>query len=147
MKITLQTLTKDLCAYNLWANHQLVFQLTENEQIVSFEVSEINQKLSHLLAAEEEWLEKMQCVRGRTAEERIFEGAIDALLKDLLIQSENLLNYVSDLSEETLKEEVAFDIPGTGDFKMSRYEMVQHIVGEGTYQRGKIMRVRVFNKA
>ncbi|RQO74047.1 hypothetical protein DBR43_01175 [Pedobacter sp. KBW06] len=142
MKMNLQTLTKDLCAYNLWANNELVIRLTERKEgtaAVSPELPHINQKLSKLLTAEAQWMEKIQCREDRSPEEKVFEGAIDALLKDLVIQSENLLDYVSELSEERLKEKVTFDIPGHGDFQMSRYEMIQHTVGEVTHHRGEIV--------
>lgn len=142
MKMNLQTLIKDLCAYNLWANHELVKQLTEKKEGTaadSTELPHINQKLSRLLAVEEEWMQKIQCKETRSPEEKVFEGAIDALLKDLVVQSESFLNYVSELSEETLKEKVAFDISGGGDLKMSRYEMIQHTVGDSTHHRGEIV--------
>ncbi|SHG39575.1 DinB family protein [Pedobacter caeni] len=142
MKMNLQTLTKDLCAYNLWANNELVNRLTENKEgtaAVSTELPHINQKLSRLLAVEEEWMEKITGKEQRSPEEKIFEGAIDALLKDLVVQSEHLLQYVSGLSEDTLKEKVSFDIPGSGDFNMTRYEMIQHTVGDSTHCRGEIV--------
>lgn len=141
MNMNLQTLTKDLCAYNLWANNELVNRLTDKKEGTAVVAPEphINKKLSKLLSAEAQWMEKIQCREERSSSEKIFEGAIDALLKDLVVQSENLLSYVSELSEETLREKVTFDIPGHGDFQMSRYEMIQHTVGEVTHHRGDIV--------
>lgn len=142
--MTLQTRTKDLCTYNLWANHQLADRITakqtasDNETLdVSF--SGINEKLAHLLADEASWMKKMKQEQAEEKPVSVTAGAIDALLKDLMIQSESLLNYVSALSEVNLKEQVSFEIQGSGDFRMSRYEMIQYTIGYNTLQRGEIV--------
>lgn len=142
--MTLQTLTKELCTYNLWANHQLINRITAKKitlspETISPSFSGISEKLSHLLADEAAWMKKMQQTEAEEITESVTEGAIDALLKDLVIQSESFLNYVSELSEVNLKEKVSFEIQGSGDFEMSRYEMIQYTIGHNTLQRGEIV--------
>lgn len=136
MKINLQTQTKDLCAYNLWANHELASRITD--QALPVKLPEVSQKLACLLSAEERWIRKMKQEELSVSAEQVVEGAIDALLKDLVVQSQNLLYYVSELSEDGLKEKVSFEIPGAGDVRMSRYEMVQHTVGDSAQHRGEL---------
>jgi uncharacterized damage-inducible protein DinB len=94
----------------------------------------IDRTLQHILAAQIYW--HALIARGEINEFNapVKENAVDAVMADLVISSQQLVNSLSVLNEPQLTESIQ-----VSDSKQSRYEYILHVVNHSSYHRGQVV--------
>jgi uncharacterized damage-inducible protein DinB len=135
----LQPLTTRFLRYNHWANDRLTSWLLSLDRPIlytqtSSSFGTIDRTLQHMLAAETYWHSII--VKGHIPEfdqaER--EHAIDSVVADLVLRSQELLHSLSILTDQQLLERIK-----ASDSTQSRYEYILHVVNHSSYHRGQVV--------
>ena len=142
--MTLDAHLKAICAFNLWANTELVnwlktkpLELMERETPSSFPT--ISDTLIHIWGAEAIWLERLQKVPTLPFLSFRFKGTVADVFEGILKNSAAFETYVNGLTEAELHEICPFKLlNGTEDSQM-RLHMIQHCMNHSTYHRGQIV--------
>jgi len=135
----LQNLTTRFLRYNLWANERLASWLMTVDRNILYEKTgssfgTIDRTLQHMLSAQIYWLTLF--TKGQITEfsQPIRENAVDQIIADLIISSQQLIDGLSVLNEQQLTERIK-----VSDSTQSRYEYILHIVNHGSYHRGQVV--------
>ncbi|AYB34815.1 DinB family protein [Chryseolinea soli] len=135
----LQNLTTRFIRYNLWANERLASWLMTVDRNILYEKTgssfgTIDRTLQHMLSAQIYWLTLF--TKGQITEfsQPIRENAVDQIIADLIISSQQLIDGLSVLNEQQLTERIK-----VSDSTQSRYEYILHIVNHGSYHRGQVV--------
>jgi uncharacterized damage-inducible protein DinB len=135
----LQNLSTRFLRYNLWANERLTSWLTTIDRDVLYEKTgssfgTVDRTLQHILAAQTYWYALI--ARGEVNEFNVSvkENAVDAVIADLVLSSQQLVNSLSVLNEQQLIERIQ-----ASDSTQSRYEYILHVVNHSSYHRGQVV--------
>lgn len=140
--MSLQKLMTNYAAYNQWANSTITewlgtFPSDSLYEKVPSSFPSLVKTLNHILAVEEFWysvITRNMEVTGRYLEQNPYH---EEVIPGLAAQSAAIYDYVKNLTEEQLLEEVYLETPwvqGT----LPRYEFIQHCLNHSTYHRGQI---------
>jgi uncharacterized damage-inducible protein DinB len=96
----------------------------------------IDRTLQHILAAQAYW--HALIARGEINEFNLSakENAVDVVMANLVLSSQQLVNSLSVLNEKQLIESIQ-----TSDSMQSRYEYILHVVNHSSYHRGQVVTV------
>ena len=135
----LENLTTRLLRYNLWANERLTSWLMTIDRHILYEKTgssfgTIDRTLQHILAAQTYWHALM--ARGEINEFNlpVKENAVEAVMADLVLSSQQLVDSLSVLNEQQLIESIQ-----ASDSMQSRYEYILHVVNHSSYHRGQVI--------
>jgi uncharacterized damage-inducible protein DinB len=135
----LQRLTTRLLRYNLWANERLTSWLMTIDRHILYEKTgssfgTIDRALQHILAAQVYW--HALIARGEINEFNtpVREHAVDEVMADLVISSQQLVDSLSVLNEQQLIESIQ-----VSDSTQSRNEYILHVVNHSSYHRGQVV--------
>jgi uncharacterized damage-inducible protein DinB len=135
----LQNLISRLLRYNLWANERLTSWLLTIDRNILYEragssLGTIDRTLQHILSAQIYWYAII--VKGQITEfnQPVKEHAVDEVIADLVINSQQLVNDLSVLNEQQLIESIQ-----VSDSTQSRYEYILHVVNHSSYHRGQVI--------
>ncbi len=125
----------DLFEYNNWANDKIILKIQENE--MEFKVGNPLKILSHLIAAQDTWLER---VKG-TKSYNIFlweENSIQELAILSLNSHRNWVKFLNKFSEQNFND--VCNYKNTKGEKHSRkfQDIFQHVIIHSSYHRGQI---------
>ncbi len=133
----------ELAQYNIWANQKMNHWLSQinDEQwsqklIGSFE--SIEATAIHTAGAEKIWLERLNN-QAQPFLNLTFKGNKSDLIEIWKNASENLKNYVSNVSEEDLQETFAYKNLKGEDFSRVKYQAIAHVLNHSTYHRGQLV--------
>jgi uncharacterized damage-inducible protein DinB len=133
----------ELAQYNIWANQKMtnwLSQISEEQwsQKLVGSFDSIEATAIHTAGAEKVWFERMNN-QAQPFLNLTFKGNKNDLIEIWKNTSENLKNYVSDLSEEDLKESFAYKNLKGEDFSRTRYQAIAHVFNHSTYHRGQLV--------
>jgi len=130
----------DAFNYKQWADRRTLdaskaIEAKEPSATVSF----IRQQLNHMVIVEELFRARLL---GDEPSHRSTNTEIVPTLNEIdlrLTQSNQwLIRYVADLDSETLNDQVLFQFVDGKQGRMTRFEILFHLVNHGTYHRGAI---------
>src|SRR6266700_1307167 len=143
-----ESVIRDLTAYNLWANKKIVdWLISKSGEIRDIEVptgfSSINMTLLHIWGIQEWWLGNLRSQPAGPAYTygKLYSGSSGELFDGITRQSELFVEYVQSLNEALLQEECLFNIPAIGEFNRRRYEIIQHCMHQCTWHRGQVVSI------
>ena len=135
----LQELTTRFVRYNLWANERFTSWLLTLDPNVLYEETgssfgTIDRTLQHILAAQNYWHDVI--VKGQINEFNLpaKENAVDNVIADLVVSSQQLVSSLSALNEQQLTESIR-----VSDSTQRRYEYILHVVNHSSYHRGQVV--------
>jgi uncharacterized damage-inducible protein DinB len=135
----LQNLTLRILQYNLWATERITTFLSTLDKNILYQQTgssfgTIDRTLQHMLSAHAYWYALL--VQGRINEFDlpVKVNAVEEVITDLVTSSQQLVNSLSNLSEQQLTESVQ-----AADSTQSRYEYILHVVNHSSYHRGQII--------
>jgi uncharacterized damage-inducible protein DinB len=133
----------ELAQYNIWANQKMTDWLSQiseeqwSQKLVgSFE--SIEATAIHTAGAEKIWFERMND-QAQPFLNLTFKGNKNDLIEIWKNASENLKNYVSEISEGDLQETFAYKNLKGGGFSRMRYQAIAHVFNHSTYHRGQLV--------
>ncbi len=133
----------ELAQYNIWANQKMISWLSQinDEQwsqklIGSFD--SIEATAIHTAGAEKLWFERFNN-QAQPFLTQTFQGNKNDLIEIWENASENLKNYVTDVSEEDLNETFAYKSLKGDDFSRVKYQAIAHVFNHSTYHRGQLV--------
>lgn len=135
----LQNLSTRFLRYNLWANERLTSWLMTIDRNILYEKTgssfgTIDRTLQHILSAQIYW--HVIIAKGQINEfnQSVKENAVDEVIADLIVSSQQLINDLSILNEHQLIECIQ-----VSDSTQSRYEYILHVVNHSSYHRGQVV--------
>jgi uncharacterized damage-inducible protein DinB len=133
----------ELAQYNIWANQKMTAWLSQisDEQwsqklVGSFE--SIEATAIHTAGAEKVWFERLNN-QVQPFLNLTFKGNKNDLIEIWKNASENLRNYVLDVSDNDLKESFDYKNLKGDDFSRARYQAIAHVFNHSTYHRGQLV--------
>jgi uncharacterized damage-inducible protein DinB len=135
----LQKLITRYLQYNHWANERITSWLLTLPRDVLYKKTgssfgTIDLTLQHILAGQVYW--HSITVKGKILEfdRPLQENAVDQVISDLVVSSQQLIDDLSILHDDQLLE-----IVKASDSSQSRYEYILHLVNHGSYHRGQVI--------
>ncbi len=133
----------ELAQYNIWANQKMINWLSQiNEEqwsqklIGSFE--SIEATTIHIAGAEKVWFERLHN-QAQPFLTLTFKDDKNDLIEIWKNASENLKNYVSEISEKDLMETFSYNSLKGEDFSRVKYQAIAHVFNHSTYHRGQLV--------
>lgn len=133
----------ELAQYNIWANQKMTHWLSQisEEQwsqklIGSFDSLEAT--AIHTAGSEKIWFERLNN-QANSFLTLTFEGNKNDLIEIWKNASENLKNYIAEVSEENLMETFAYKSLKREDFSRVKYQAIAHVFNHSTYHRGQLV--------
>jgi uncharacterized damage-inducible protein DinB len=135
----LQKLTNRFLRYNLWANERITSWLITLSRNVLYQKTgssfgTIDRTLQHILSAQVYWHTILAKGQINAFDQSMKENAVDQVIADLILSSQQLINDLSIFNEQQLIESIQ-----VSDSKQSRYEYILHVVNHSSYHRGQIV--------
>jgi uncharacterized damage-inducible protein DinB len=135
----LQKLTTRFLRYNLWANERITSWLITLSRNVLYQKTgssfgTIDRTLQHILSAQVYWHTILAKGQINAFDQSMKENAVDQVIADLILSSQQLINDLSIFNEQQLIESIQ-----VSDSKQSRYEYILHVVNHSSYHRGQIV--------
>ncbi|SRR5258708_31408399 len=135
----LQNLTTRFLRYNLWANERLTSWLMTIDRNTLYENTgssfrTIDRTLQHILSAQIYWHAIIAKGQINEFNQSVKENAVDEVMSDLVISSQQLVNSLSISNEQQLLESIH-----VSDSTQSRYEYILHVVNHSSYHRGQVV--------
>lgn len=133
----------ELADYNIWANDKLIgwllqISVEQFEQPLIGSFKNIYETTLHMVAAEKIWHERL--VNNVSEWLGItFEGDRAMMLETWKRTSNDLRQYIFDVSEEELTEKFAFFTRDGTHFYMERYKALAHAFNHSTFHRGQLI--------
>jgi len=137
--MSLQNLTARLLRYNLWASDRLTSWLKTIDHAILYETTgssfgTIDRTLQHILSAQTYWHAIIVKGQINAFNQPVTEEAVDEVMADLVISSQQLVDDLSVLNEQQWIESIR-----ASDSTQSRYEYILHVVNHSSYHRGQIV--------
>ena len=135
----LQNINTRLLRYNLWANRRLNYFLDTVDRNLLYtqtgsSFGTIDLTIQHILSAQVYWYAIISLGQINEFNLPVKENAVEEVMADLIISSQQLVDDFSIFTEEKLVE-----IIQASDRAQSRYEYILHLVNHGSYHRGQIV--------
>lgn len=133
----------ELADYNIWANSLLIDWLSQTsleqfQQPLVGSFRDIEETTLHIVAAEQIWHQRL--VNNVSEWLGItFIGDRAMMLATWKRTSDDLKQYIFDLSEEKLTEKFSFSNREGTAFFMERYKALVHVFNHSTYHRGQLI--------
>jgi uncharacterized damage-inducible protein DinB len=140
-------LFKQLAAYNVWANHRLLFamqQLPENSwlQAVPSSFNSLYKTTLHIWDAESIWWQRMRLHEHLVIPSESFDPGITDLCNGLLHQSMEWENFVTDfVTDEVLHSPLMYANKQGQHFSQPVYQVILHVFNHSTYHRGQLVTI------
>jgi uncharacterized damage-inducible protein DinB len=130
-----------LLRYNLWANERLIAFLTTVDRNIIYRPNSssfgtIDHTLQHILSGQLYWHEVIVHQEINDFNLPLKENAVDEIMTDLIVSSQQLIDSISKFNEQQLLERIQ-----ASDSSQSRYEYIFHLVNHGTYHRGQVVTI------
>jgi uncharacterized damage-inducible protein DinB len=135
----LQKLITRLLLYNLWANERLTSWLKTLPQNILYQntgssFGTIDRTLQHILSAQIYWHAIIAKGQINDFDQSAKENAVNHVMSDLNINSQQLINDLSTFNDQQLRENIQ-----ASDSTQSRYEYILHVVNHSSYHRGQVV--------
>ncbi|HMP92384.1 MAG TPA: DinB family protein [Phnomibacter sp.] len=138
-------LLQQLAAYNVWANHRLVFYMQELPQEhwyahVASSFSSLYKTLLHVWDAESIWWQRMRMHETIVLPSASFEPSFKDACNGLLHQNMEWEAFIKNtLDEPAIASNLLYkNLKGTS-FSQPVYEVLLHLFNHGTYHRGQLV--------
>lgn len=133
----------ELAQYNIWANQKMtdwLSQISEEQwsQKLIGSFDSIESTAIHTAGSEKIWFERL-INQENPFLTLTFKSNKDDLIEIWRNASENLKNYISEISEEELKEPFAYKSLKGEDFSRVKYQSIAHVFNHSTYHRGQLV--------
>jgi uncharacterized damage-inducible protein DinB len=144
IRVRMKELLKQLAAYNLWANQQLletVLLLDEEKQkypmVSSF--ASLHDTLLHMWNSESVWWQRIKMTERIVAPAETFSGNMDDLKREYLQQNQQWVDLIIGISDAGLDHVFQYYNTKREYFKQPVYQVLQHVFNHGTYHRGQLV--------
>ena len=140
----MKELLKLYASYNGWASQQLfnvILALPEEKQLeeVPSSFGTLFKTVVHMWDAESAWWQRMKMQERVIVPGESFKGTIQELISNVLQQSKQWEEWVSNASEMMLEHVFQYQNIKGEQIKMPIYQMVHHVFNHGTYHRGHLV--------
>lgn len=140
MKELLSLYTK----YNLWANKKICgFILDAGEEaadkkiISSFDT--IRKTLYHIWDAQSIWLLRLTGESLLDWPSKNFKGSLETACNEFYKKSEDIINFVEEMTEEQLNSECNYSSMDGKEFSNKISGLIMHCMNHSTFHRGQIV--------
>lgn len=136
-------LTRQLFDYNAWANQRVLdaaAQLSDEQftKPLCSSFSSVRDTLVHICGAEWIWLERFQGRSPSSIPNNSGVQTLAALREHWRPQAEQLLSFVSGLTQNDLDRIFEYKTINFGLYKNPLWQSLQHLANHGTYHRGQV---------
>ena len=140
----MKELLERYAAYNVWANHKLIFAMESLEDTAWFtevpsSFNTLYKTVLHIWDAESIWWQRMKLQERILIPSENFSGDFKELVSALLQQSRLWEDWVANASELSITHVFQYQDRKRNVFKMPIYQMVHHVFNHGTYHRGQLV--------
>lgn len=130
--------------YNLWANQCItatILKLPAEKQTreIASSFPSLYKTLLHMWDAESAWWQRVKLQEKVVVPSASFNGDMDELVKNMLQQSQDWLDWVKNASEVALQHEFIYQNSKREQFKQPVFQMLLHVCNHGTYHRGQLV--------
>jgi uncharacterized damage-inducible protein DinB len=134
---------RELFAFNTWANQRTlgaVEALTAEQfaKPMGSSFSSVRDTLVHIWGVEWVWLERVKGNSPTSFPEAKSFGDLASLRPRWAEVEGNWREYVDELDERLLEEELDYMTLSFGSSRSPRWQILQHVVNHGTYHRGQV---------
>lgn len=134
----------ELAKYNLWANdivHSWLDKISDEQWelplVSSFE--SIAATALHIAGAETIWLDRLKNVESPIWLPAVFKGDKNAIIDIWKKASTGLKNFVEQLDESKMKNELSFKRINGESYVMQHYQVFAHVFNHSSYHRGQLV--------
>lgn len=140
----MKELLKQFAAYNIWAHQQImdvILALPDEKHKAELPASfpSLYKTALHMWDAESIWWQRIVSPENIVAPSAGFTGTMDDIASGLLLQSQQWLAWLNEVSEETLNETFHYKNIKGNSFSQPLREVALHISNHGTYHRGQLI--------
>jgi uncharacterized damage-inducible protein DinB len=141
--MSLQTLLSDLFRHKAWADEQLLGALlTMDQKAHANERLAALRTLSHIHTVDRIFAAHLQRRHHAYASTRTSEASILQDLETDIAESDQwYVDYVGRVTQDELAERIAFTFTDGKPGRMTREEMLVHVIAHGAYHRGEVGRI------
>jgi uncharacterized damage-inducible protein DinB len=138
-------LLKQYAAYNVWANHRLVYHILQMPddtwmQQVPSSFDSLLKTIFHMWDAESIWWQRMRNHEKLVIPSQAFDSGMKDACNGLLHQNMQWEQYVeTQLTEEVLHGNLYYKNSRGNQFTQPVFEVVMHLFNHGTYHRGQLV--------
>lgn len=142
-KMGILQLIKNYAAYNFWANDRIINWLKDYDesvlnQSVPSSYDSILKTMAHNLEVEKFWLKVITPLDQ--SYEKINAYQKENIFSEMLIASQNIVDFTNNMDEESILTPVTLDQPWANG-TMPRFEFLHHCLNHSTYHRGQIITI------
>ena len=133
-----------MARYNLWANTEVCQYLGAQpdeilNQTIHGSFPSIRLTLLHIWDAEIIWYDRLHQRIRTTFPSATFEGSNSEVINEMLVQSQKMVDYVMNATNESLLEPMQFSTTKGEPYSNTPEEMLQHCFNHSTYHRGQLI--------
>lgn len=134
-----------LFAYKAWANEALFAKVAETDAAThSAEIHNAIRIMNHIYTVDRIFQANLQAQPHTIAATNTPETpTLDALHVAVKVVDSWYQDYVAKLDEATLNESISFIFSDAQNGRMTRHEMLLHVITHGGYHRGAVGRILV----
>ncbi len=140
----MKELLQKLAAYNVWANHKLIFCIQQQEERLWYQQTPssfdtLYKTILHIWDAESAWWQRIKLHERIIVPSQNFEPSLKDACNGLMQQSMQYEEWVKTATEMALKHVFHYTNFRGDPFKQPVYEVLQHVFNHGTFHRGQLI--------
>lgn len=142
----MKKLFEQLAAYNVWANHRLIFvleQLDENAwyKTIPSSFNSLYKTVLHIWDAESIWWQRMRLHEHMVIPSVNFDPSLKDACNGWLHQSMEWENFIKseEFTEEVINSKLVYKNLKGEEFFQPVNEVLTHLFNHGTYHRGQLV--------
>jgi uncharacterized damage-inducible protein DinB len=145
--MSIATLLKDYCVYNVWANARLISWLKNHpEEILTKDVPSsfpsLKLTLLHIWAAQDVWFNRLMGMSPDQFISNSFQGRTSDTMEGVMLSSEAMQDFLLGKPESFFNEAIAYNHLSTGiEYSQPAGEMILHCIQHSTYHRGQLVTI------
>ncbi len=134
-----------MAAYNVWANHKLLYQIQQMEESTWFaetpsSFSSLYKTILHMWDAESGWFQRMRLHENIVWPSRNFEPSLKDACNGLMNQSMQWESFIQDhMNDEVMGSKLIYKNMKGQEFMQPVSEVLLHVFNHGTYHRGQLV--------
>jgi len=140
----MKELLQQLAAYNVWANHKLIFCIQQQEENLWYQQTPssfdtLYKTILHMWDAESAWWQRVKLHEHILVPSQNFDPSLKDACNGLMSQSLQWEEWLKTASDMALKHVFQYQNYKGEHFKQPVYEVLQHVFNHATFHRGQLV--------
>jgi uncharacterized damage-inducible protein DinB len=140
----MKELLRQLATYNTWADQKimdLVLTLPEEKQKteVPSSFNSLYRTVLHMWNSSSIWWQRITSPDNIVPPEKNFDGTMQDIVNAMLLQSQQWLAWINEMTEGSLKEMLHYKSLKGEPFSQPLSDIALHVCNHGTYHRGQLV--------